>query len=101
MQSPQLNLLGLRSQALYELHLQNNALVGPLPASWGARTAWRTLGWLDLHGNQLEGSVPAAWTPLTSLHKLHALCAPSPTFCTPACVSPDSGRGLGGSVVTS
>jgi hypothetical protein len=60
-------------QALYELHLDNNALSGPLPASWGAPPNWRTLGWLDLHGNQLTGSVPSTWTPLTAMHKLHAL----------------------------
>jgi hypothetical protein len=60
-------------QALYELHLENNQLVGPLPATWGARSSWNTLGWLDLHGNQLGGPVPATWNPATSLHKLHAL----------------------------
>lgn len=61
------------AQNMSELHLQQNLLLGQLPASWAAWGRWPSLFWLDLWSNSLTGAVPATWANWNAFPALEVL----------------------------
>ncbi len=51
-----------RLQHIAYLHLEGNALSGPLPLAWGEPQSFQSLLELNLNDNELTGNLPDVWS---------------------------------------